>query len=74
MNVGGGNTALLEPLLPPAYVGLNRSEMGELLDSLTRTHSNLLGLAEMCQRNKVAYEAEAAGIQSTIHKLNKFLR
>ena len=48
--------------------------MGELIDSLTRTHSNLLALAEMRQRNKVAYEAEASGIQATIHKLNKFLR
>ena len=74
VNLGGGQAAVLEPLLPAQYVGLSRAEMGELVDSLTRTHSNLIALAEMCQRNKNAYEAEASGIQATIHKLNKFLR
>ena len=70
----GGQTATLAPLLPAAYIGLSRAEMGELIDSLQRTHGNLISLAEMCQRNKLAYEAEANGISATINKLNKLLR
>ena len=61
-------------LQPAAYVGLSRAQMGELIDSLTRTHANLLALSAMCEKNKLAYEAEANGINTTIMKLNAYLR
>ena len=61
-------------LQPAAYIGLSRAQMGELIDSLTRTHSNLMALADLCSKNKQAYEAEANGIHATIMKLNSYLR
>ena len=69
-----GQMMTVPTLAPAAYVGLSRAQMGELIDSLTRTHSNLIALADMCAKQQRAYEAEASGINATIQKLNGYLR